>query len=352
MFRIKLVSVVFIAMILSSCGGGGDSEAPAKPQFSSQVSFGDSLSDVGSYKVGEVATQGGGQYTINDATGAPTNWTEFIAPQFGLPAPCAAQTGIDDGGTNVIAVVNNPACTGYGQGGARVTDPVGIGNKASVVSVGLALTVPVVTQIANHLAANGGSFSGDEIVYVMAGANDIFHLSGLVSGAAITLATAVTAAQTAATELAGYVTTEIVGKGAKYVVVMNVPDIGSSPQVTSITDPTLRAQAKGLLDALVSDFNTQLATDLPDSTNVMNVDAFTASSDEVANPAKYNLTNVTDVACGANAFGTTSLACNATNLAPGASATHLFADAVHPTPYGNELFATYVLQEMVNKGWY
>jgi len=352
MYRNKLILVVISSLILSACGGGSSDEAPAKPQFSSQVSFGDSLSDVGSYKVGVVAALGGGQFTINSSTGAPTNWTEMTAPQFGLPAPCPAQTGIDDGGTNVVAVVSNTACTGYGQGGARVTAPAGIGNKASVVSPGLALTVPVVTQIANHLAANGGSFSGDEIVFVMAGANDVIHLSGLVSGAAITSTVAVGLAQTAATELASYVKTEIVGKGAKYVVVMNVPDIGSTPLVTSITNPTLQAQSKGLFDALVSAFNAQLATDLPDSANVLNVDAFTASGDEVANPAKYNLTNVTDVACGANTLGTTSLGCNALTLAAGASATHLFADDVHPTPYGHALFATYVLQEMVNKGWY
>ena len=40
-------------------------------------------------------------------------------------------------------------CTAYGQGGSRVTDPMGIGHNADGSG---ALTVPVVTQIANHLA--------------------------------------------------------------------------------------------------------------------------------------------------------------------------------------------------------
>lgn len=35
------------------------------------------------------------------------------------------------------------------------------------------LTVPVVTQIQNHLAAVGGRFRGDEIVFMSTGGNDV-----------------------------------------------------------------------------------------------------------------------------------------------------------------------------------
>jgi len=363
MHQIRLASVVLSAIFLASCGGG-TSDVPAKPKFSAQVSFGDSLSDVGSYKVGLVAGLSGGQFTINNSTGAPSNWTEMTAPMFGLAAPCAAQTGLDNGsgaapGTpagTVVPVQNFPTCTAYAQGGARVTDPIGIGNKASPISAGFALTVPIATQISNHLAAHGGAFNGDEIIFVMAGANDVFHQAGLVSGAAITLAQATTAVQTAATELAGYVNNQLIANGAKYVVVINIPDIGSTPQVTSLTEPA-KSQTKAVYDALVSAFNTQLAADLPDSANVLNVDANSASMDEVANPAKYNLTNVTTTACDLAAASNplaSSLACHAGNLRAGVAATdhYMFADNVHPTPYAHSLFALYVLQSMTNKGWY
>ena len=74
------------AAVLAACGGsstsprGGD-QTP-KTQFSGQVSFGDSLSDVGSYNVGAVAALKGGKFTINgnntsinpELTGK--NWTE------------------------------------------------------------------------------------------------------------------------------------------------------------------------------------------------------------------------------------------------------------------------------------
>ncbi|MDH2918672.1 MAG: SGNH/GDSL hydrolase family protein [Sideroxydans sp.] len=374
MRQLKLVSTVLMTSVLAACGGGGG-DVPAKPKFTSQVSFGDSLSDVGSYQVGIVAGVGGGQFTINAPAsvkaGTPTNWTEMTALKLGLPMPCAAQTGLDNGsgaapGTpvgTVMPVVNKTNCTGYAQGGSRVTSPVGIGNKL-FPGGGFALTVPVVTQIANHLAAHGGSFASTDLVTVMAGANDVAIQAGMV-GATYPPASAVAAVQTAATELAAQINTNIVAKGATHVVVVNVPDIASTPKVTSITNPTLKAQTAGLIDTLVKTFNATLKAAVPDSAVVLNVDAYTASKDEVANPAKYNLINVAATACnlafGVNPFATSgvpasgsSLACNATNLNTGVLSTdrYLFADLSHPTPYGHLLFATYVLQGMTNKGWY
>src|SRR5450755_3132017 len=99
MRQFKFGSAMLMTLILVGCGGGG-SDVPAKPKFTAQVSFGDSLSDVGSYKVGIVAALGGGQFTINAASAVPatpTNWTEMTAPKFGLAAPCAAETGLDNG---------------------------------------------------------------------------------------------------------------------------------------------------------------------------------------------------------------------------------------------------------------
>ena len=364
MRQFKYGVAVLMAVLLASCGGGG-SDVPAKPKFTSQVSFGDSLSDVGSYKVGLVSGLGGGQFTINIA-GTPTNWTEMTAAQFSLAAPCAAETGLDNGsgaapGTpagTVVPVVDNSACTGYAQGGARVTSQPGIGNKL-LGGGGFALTVPVVTQISHHLAstnAPGGKFTGNEIVFVMAGANDVFFQAASIGGGLPT-ASGVAAVQTAASELANDVKTQILANGAKYVAVVNVPDIASTPYVTSIANPTIRAQTGGLLDTLVKAFNAQLKADLPDSANVLNVDAYSASKDEVANPAKYNLTNVATTACDLAAPSNplaSSLACNTGNLTAGVLPTdhYLFADTVHPTPYGHLLFATYVLQAMTNKGWY
>jgi phospholipase/lecithinase/hemolysin len=163
------------------------------------VTFGDSLSDVGTYKVGGIAAMGGGQYTINGnntATNAALtgkNYTEVLAAQLGVAAPCAAQTGLQGtASTNPalnfsVTVVDHPECFNYAQGGSRVTNPIGPGNKALDKAGALSLgqmTVPVVTQIANHLKKVGGKFKGDELVIVMAGGNDVLEQLGELSAGA------------------------------------------------------------------------------------------------------------------------------------------------------------------------
>ena len=86
MRHFKFALTLLAAAALASCGGGGAGDQSTKVKFSAQVSFGDSLSDVGTYDVGTVQALGGGKYTVNGA--AAKNWTELMAAQFGLPAPC------------------------------------------------------------------------------------------------------------------------------------------------------------------------------------------------------------------------------------------------------------------------
>jgi outer membrane lipase/esterase len=371
MRQYKFGSALLMTMILVGCGGGG-SDLPAKTKFSAQVSFGDSLSDVGSYKIGTVNALGGGQFTINgpNANGAVngkviSNWTEVMAINLGLPAPCAFQIGLDDGkgvasGTN-ISLPNNPLCTGYGQGGARVTDPIGIGNaapiNASMAIQGSALTVPLVTQINNHLAAHGNAFGSNEVVFVMAGANDVFYQLALVGTAQTTGQAALGAMVTAATELVNDVNTLILQKGATHVTVVNVPDIATTPKAKALS-----VGSQVFVGQLVSTFNTTLKAELdklPNQANILYVDANTASHLETTKPGDYGLSNVTVPACGANLLSS-SLGCKASNLITDATTNlqvkindhYLFADDVHPTPYGHNLFAQYVLQAMTAKGWH
>ncbi|MGB8517943.1 MAG: SGNH/GDSL hydrolase family protein [Gallionella sp.] len=351
MRQFKLILALLMVLFLVSCGGSGSAgnQSP-KISFSSQVVFGDSLSDVGTYKVGTVAALGGGEYTIN---GAGKNWTELMAAQLGLPAPCAAQTGL--AGSAVLGfnvpVVNHAGCTGYAQGGARVTNPIGPGNAAlgAPYSTLGELTVPVVTQINNHLAASGGSFKGNEIVFVMAGGNDVFIQLASVS-AGLPAASAVVAMGTAASELVADINTLILAKGAKYVTVVNIPDVSITPFAAALGAPT-----QGLIATMTNAFNSQLQSGLAGNPNVLLVDAFTASHDEFVNPAPYGLTNVTTPACNLtspspNALGS-SLVCNSTNLIPGVVTNYLFADDVHPTPFGYLLLARYVSRSMIIKGW-
>ncbi|MGK5057620.1 SGNH/GDSL hydrolase family protein [Janthinobacterium sp. LB2P49] len=191
MHQTKFALAVLAAAVLAGCGGASGGDQTLKVKYTAQVSFGDSLSDVGSYAVGTVLAKGGGKFTINgdntkinpELTGK--NWTEHLAAQFGLAAPCAAETGLEGNAAQGLSVprVKHAGCFGYAMGGSRVTNPVGPNNKATGSALG-ALTVPVVTQIANHLAVSGGKFSGTEAVFVMAGGNDVlYQLGALQTGA-------------------------------------------------------------------------------------------------------------------------------------------------------------------------
>ncbi len=212
MHQTKFALAMLAAAVLAGCGGASGGDQTLKVKYTAQVSFGDSLSDVGSYAVGTVAAKGGGKFTINgdntkinpELTGK--NWTEHLAAQFGLAAPCAAETGLEGNALKGLAVprVKHAGCYGYAMGGSRVTNPVGPNNKATGSELG-ALTVPVVTQIANHLAVSGGKFSGTEAVFVMAGGNDVlYQLGALQAGAAAAgkAAGAAAGAQAFATNLA------------------------------------------------------------------------------------------------------------------------------------------------------
>jgi phospholipase/lecithinase/hemolysin len=369
------------AIVLAACGGGNDGI-----DVTSTVSFGDSLSDVGTYKVGTIAAVGGGKWTVNGATAL--NWTERVATAVGTAAPCAAQTGLLTNITGLAgaAVANHPACFNYAQGSARVSNPFGPNAAAlqaapfNQVNLGL-LAMPVAAQMSAHLAKVGGSYSGRELVTVMAGGNDLFmHFNGIANAAAGGAAAAGAAAAAgwsqevqaavmaggaaatnaavnaalagmgqAGAELATLVKTQVLAKGARYVVVANLPDVAQTPFAMS-----LDAQTRGLVNTMVTTFNSQLKAGL-DGTAALYVDAYTQGRDQYANPAKYGIGNVATPACSAtspaNPLGDSSLTCTAASTVAADTSTYLFADSVHPTPLGYQLQAAFVIAQMRAAGW-
>ncbi|NML86816.1 SGNH/GDSL hydrolase family protein [Polaromonas sp.] len=388
------------AIVLAGCGGGDGGQSPGVG-FTQMVTFGDSLSDVGTYKVGSIAALGGGKWTVNSPT--TKNWTEIVAAQYGLPAPCAAQTGLFPliPGFTGAPIQNFPTCRNYAQGSSRVTSAYGpnstavqsfvstangggaAGTAAAAAAAPLGLmAVPVVTQMNTHLANAGGSFSGTELVVVLAGGNDTFmNLNGVATaagggagavGAAVLAgwdtatqqavagggAPAASAAQAAAvqgmaqaaTELAGYIKTLVVAKGAKYVSVVNLPDVSQTPYIAS-----LGVQTQGLVSAMVTRFNSTLETSLAGTSGVLLVDAYTQGRAQNANPALFGLSNITIPACSttstANPLAGSSIACTDASTIPGDTSRYEFADGVHPSPYGYKLLADFVIAKMQAVGW-
>ena len=164
----------------------------------------------------------------------------------------------------------------------------------------------------------------------------------------------------AGTELAGYVKTLIVGKGAKFVAVVNLPDVGQTPFATGFGP-----ENAAFVSQLATAFNTALTSGLADVPEGTIVDAFALGRSQVANPAAFGLTNVTTPACktGAGTGNPLGVAATATSFATGPSITcttasanpntnnYQFADDVHLTPYGNQLLADFVFNRLNTVGF-
>jgi phospholipase/lecithinase/hemolysin len=350
------------------------------------VAFGDSLSDVGTYKVGTVAAVGGGKWTVNSSTAR--NWTELVAARAGTGTLCAAQTGLlpNIPGLTGAAVTNVAGCTSYAQGSARVSHPIGPNSVAlqgapfNQTTLGLMAT-PLATQLSRHLAINGGAYSGHELVTVQAGGNDLFmNFAGVANAAAggstavgaalaagwsasvqnavaaggstatdAAVNAALTAMGQAGAELAALIKTQLLAKGARYVVVSNLPDVSLTPFALG-----LDASSRGLIRAMVTTFNDQLAAGLS-GTSVLLVDAYTRGQAQAANPGTFGLGNITSPACSttspANPLQGSSLACTTASLVTPDISGYLYADSVHPTPLGYELFAQFVIERMEAADW-
>ncbi len=348
------------AVLLAACGGNDDPAPPSaeKITYGKLVSFGDSFSDMGTYATpGLVAATGGGRYTVN-APGVQI-WVERLAAAARVPAPCPAQTGLNSVGPLAgfaAPVTNKPGCFDYAQGGARVTNPVGPGNLGRLpADSGGALgqlTVPLVTQFNNHLAAAGGSFAGTDLVTVFAGGNDFLIQVGNAQ-AAIAAGTNPQVAGGAATqamgqaggELAQYIKSLVVAKGAKRVVVVGFPDASFSPYALSLDQAS-----RDLAQLMSYTFNAALQGGLQGVPEVLYIDFYTVLQAWATRPADFGISNPRATACNLTLVST-SLFCSGNTVVTGDISKYLFADTVHPTPYGHELLGKLVIDALTAKGW-
>ncbi|HEX4523546.1 MAG TPA: autotransporter domain-containing protein [Casimicrobiaceae bacterium] len=273
---------------------------PAAAQFNQFYFFGDSLSDAGSFK--PVLPPGTGKFTTNPGP----IWAEVLAQRYGSTATPANQGGND-----------------FAEGGARVTQLPGV---PATPPTGTA--TPVAVQVQHFLAR--GAVDPKALYSVWAGANDLFFQLGLAQAGLITPTDVQTNVATAAVQVVQQVGI-LNAAGARYIMVFNLPDVGSTPfgrssgQAASIT-------------ALSSFFNSTLSTGLDAlHIDVIRLNVFSLLDEVVANPAAYGFINATSPAC-----TVPSLVCTSSTLvAPNAAQTYVFADSVHPTTATHQVIADY-----------
>lgn len=362
--------------IVAACGGGGDSNnTPAGGVTLQVVSFGDSLSDVGTYSPVATADFGGGRFTTNPGQ----IWVQNVAQYYGGTVT-PAQTG-------GLGIPLSPASgLGYAQGGSRVTLQPGVGHAPAGTpnsDFSELTTIPITQQISEYIAAHG-SFNSSQLVLINGGANDIlFNLetvqataaalqaqaeAGAITPAAAAAAvgaattTATNAISQAAIDLATQIGV-IVQSGATHVVVSAMPDIGAAPQgLMSADHGVALTQASEL-------FNGTLQAALQQSgllSKVIYVDTFTWIDGIAANFQANGFTvSNTGTACNlqamiANAtklgepdpssFGSSLFCSPQTYTVAGADQSYMFADTVHPTTHLYALYASFVEQTIAKTG--
>lgn len=332
------------ALAMTAAAPAQSAPAPVAFPFDAAVAFGDSLSDAGNISI----LQGDPQpmrYTTNPGrTGL-----EDLAAGYGLALSASLAGGTD---------------FAYGGAGVITNSP------------GTPAAIPTLTaQVDGYLAQNP-ALDPHTLYAVLGGANDIFsaETSTVAGGIAQSLIASATAGESPAqarataraidaavekaagvSRLYGFGTaTTVIGRaarteagligrlqgaGARNIVVINLPDIGLTPEASS-EGAAVAAQ----LTQLSTTFNTQLDSAIAaHPRGVIPVDAFDLIRAVLAQPDAYGFANSTVPACTVSS----SLACTPQTLrAPDAASTYVFADGVHPTTATHALLAQVIASEI------
>lgn len=329
--RARSVVLALTMTLFSACGGssGSGSSGAASPAGGivlQVVSFGDSLSDVGTYAP-IASVVGGGRFTTNPGQ----VWTLDVAQYYG-DTLTAAYT------IDATKKLSAQGGLGYAEGGATVATPANLNNF--LVGVIGDVEMPVTEQVSRYLSEHG-SFNAGQLVLVWAGANDVLR-AGALPAAAPTI-------QTAANALA-QVVGQIVSGGATHVVLVNVPNVGLSPKGLAASDGGAN------LTQLSQLFNNDLTSALQANglqSKVIEVDSYTWLNQLIANfqANGFSVSNTGQACDPSKTPDDTSLLCSPrTYVASNADQTYMFADDLHPTTHVHTLFAQYVEQRVAAAG--
>jgi len=318
----RLLPALVASAVLAAAPSAYAQRAGNPGVFDNVVVFGDSLSDAGTFRpfllgLGLPASvvAGMGRFTTNPG---PV-WAELVSQYYGGTTATPSNAGGND----------------FAQGGARVASTPGVSTPPGMPERSVA------TQIGEYLARTGGAADPNTLYTVWAGANDIFYQLGALQAGQINqaqLQANVLGAATAEIQQIG----RLQAAGARYIMVVNLPDIGATPAFAG-TGATGAAVSQ-----LSAGYNTTLFSGLASAgIRVIPVDVAALSAEIAAHPSAYGFSNTTSMACGpfppiTTAATVTSLFCNGSNLvAPNASSTYVYADSVHPTTGTHAIIAQF-----------
>jgi phospholipase/lecithinase/hemolysin len=286
--------------------------APPGAPFSAIYAFGDSLTDGGN---DSLATAGLVPVSPPYADRSFTNgqvWVKDLAQDLGLPALQPSLAGGTDfayGGAET------------GQTPAHTLNPTDLPSQIS------------------QFASQVSSPQAGALYAIWVGSNDVLDIANNTTltpaqqqadvGAAVNNETAAISA--------------LAARGAKDLLVLNVPDLGKTPYEMA-RGPTVAQSAS----SLASLYNSQLAASVQQlqasgALKIDLVDTFSVIDQVIANPGAHGFTNVTEPVWTGNLTDPKSGTLNATGSAQNQ---FLFFDSLHPTAQAHALLASGIAQSL------
>ena len=296
-----------MARIVPRLAGCALALAIAAPAFATatptaEYVFGDSLSDNGNLAEIEGANFPNPPSYHDSFTNGPVA-AAVLDQALGLPAltPSLWATGFADP-HNLFGGASFVPGTNYAVAGAT----------AAAQAVGGATGINLPQQVGAYGAMSGGSANPNALYVLFIGGNDVALAVEQQTGAA-----AVNAGVTA--EVAAVET--LLGEGARDFLVVNVPNIGATPDFLAAGAPA-SAAATALSQLYDSELSSALAAlTVPAGADITQFNLYALDQSILANPAAYGFTDtidpcylnapgsaVTSTACGANAQNISSFA--------------------------------------------
>jgi len=278
-------------------------------RYSTIYAFGDSLSDAGNVSIA----------TLNTIPVSPPYYQASYGA-FGLLTAAVFSDGpvwVQDLSQSLGLGTLAPSLAGgndFAYGGAEAT------STTSTLS-GLAQSATsLASQLAQFVAGGGGSSSG---LYTLSiGSNDI---ETIVTEAGVDLDKQIGQIASAVSSEMSFVTSLVDG-GAKYLLVVDVPDLGDVPIVTKANSAAADSLASTLSNLYNVDLNTSLENLAQSSGATIKILPLYSLVDQViASPSTFGFTNVTDPAWTGN------LTSSSSGTLAASPDTHLFWDNYHPT---------------------
>lgn len=344
------VLAVAATLFLSACNDEGTEAVIVSPPASSGVtqvvSFGDSLSDVGTYNPTTADTD-----PSNDSpagfifsTKPGMTWNAHVAIHYGktLSPNRQVKFGVVGNGGEILELGG----LAYAEGGARIEEDApndgvvmqtipGVGT----VPVQMATSRSIRSQIDAYLTAHGNVVDSQALVLIQGGANNFFNFLGQVAADPTLAANTPDVIAATATAMVGQIA-RLKAAGATRIIYSSLPDLGLTPQFR--TTPLA-----GLASQITAGYNAAVENALAgQGVSIFDTAAF--MQDVIGAPATYGFANVTEPACTSRSnpndpASVTALLCFLTTVvSPGADITYLFADGVHPTSSAHALWGQQV----------